>query len=129
MYGCEKIAVVKPTNAVSATRNTLNGSTKKSLPATSSGPVEITRTVSAPAASSVRPQAITLTIGASSRSPITASRSAPASGMPRTARISIMRRARLFPFPLGFLQLLEMLEIEAVELFPGLEKEHAPDQH
>ena len=28
MYGREKIDVVKPTKAVSATRNTLNGSTK-----------------------------------------------------------------------------------------------------
>ena len=90
MYGWEKIEVVKPTNAVNATRNTLNGSTKKSRSATSSGPVEITRTVNAAAASSVSPQMITLTIGASSRSPINASASAPASGMPRTARISII---------------------------------------
>ena len=39
MYGREKIDVVKPTKAVSATRNTLNGSTKNSLPSANSRPV------------------------------------------------------------------------------------------
>ena len=90
MYGCEKIDVVKPTNAVSATRNTLNESTKKSFSATRSGPADITRTVSAAAAASVAPQTTTLTMDASSRSPTAASSSAPTSGMPRTAKISII---------------------------------------
>src|SRR5690242_20132521 len=155
MYGCEKIEVVKPTKAVSATRKTLNESTRKSLPATSIGPAEITWTVSAAAASSVNPQTTTLTHGASSRSPMSASTSAPTSGMPRTARISIMRQRRSraganpsaaerrkvlsfarttqsprWPSPsLFLLELLEVLEVEAVELLADLEEEDTEDEH
>src|SRR2546426_8007940 len=91
MYGREKIAVVKPTNAVSATRNTLKESIKKSLPATSSGPSVMTRTVSAIDASQVRRLTATLTRDAQARSPIAASSSAPASGKTSTARVSIIR--------------------------------------
>src|SRR5512135_482945 len=151
MYGREKSAVVKPTNAVSATRNTLKGSTKKSLSRTSSGPPAITRAVSAAAATNVARLAATLTTGACSRWPTSASSAAPASGMPRTNRISIMRlrRPNRGPRPcawsapstagarfdrtgssfLGLLQLLEVLEVEAVELLADLEEEHAEDQH
>src|SRR5436190_21825379 len=91
MYGREKIAVVKPTNAVSATRNTLKESTKKSLPATSIGPSVITRTVSAIDASQVRRLAATLTRDAQARSPIAASSSAPESGRTSTATVSVIR--------------------------------------
>ena len=70
MYGREKIAVVKPTKAVSATRKTLNGSTKNCRSRTSSGPPTITRAVSATAAANVRKLTATLTAGASRRSPM-----------------------------------------------------------
>ena len=44
---------MKPTNAVSATRNTLNGSTKNSRSIAMNGPPMTTRTVSATAATNV----------------------------------------------------------------------------
>jgi hypothetical protein len=91
MYGREKMAVVKPTKAVSATRKTLKGSTKNCRSSTSSGPPTTTRAVSATAAANVRKLTATLTVGASRRSPMSASSAAPASGKPRTARISITR--------------------------------------
>ena len=94
MYGREKSAVVKPTNAVSATRNTLNGSTKNSRSRTSIGPAEITRTVSAPAAMSVQRLATTLISGAKSRSPMAASTTAPTSGNARMRTTSITVPAR-----------------------------------
>ena len=52
MYGRENSDVVKLTNAVSAIRNTLNGSTKNCRSRTSSGPSRMTRAVSAAAATS-----------------------------------------------------------------------------
>src|SRR2546428_3719985 len=122
MYGREKIAVVKPTNAVSATRNTLKESTKKSLPATSIGPSLITRTVSAIDASHVRRLTATLTRDAQARWPTAASSSAPASGKTSTAMVSIIRS-------LGLFELFEMLQVEAVELLADLEEEHTEDQH
>jgi hypothetical protein len=91
MYGREKIDVVKPTNAVKATRKTLNGSTKNCLSSTSIGPPVMTRTVSAIEARNVSRLAPTLTAGAVSRWPITARTTPPAIGKPRTARISITR--------------------------------------
>src|SRR5689334_13683634 len=101
MYGREKSDVVKPTNAVRATRNTLNGSTKNNCSRTSIGPNETTCAVSAAAARSVQKLATTLTSGAKSRSPMTASTAAPVSGSARTRTTSIT----------SFLQLLEVLQI------------------
>ena len=98
MYGREKIAVVNPTNAVSATRKTLNESTKNCRPSTSCGPSTITRAVSATAAANVRKLTATLTVGAARRSPMTARSAAPASGKPRTARISITYHSPSFSF-------------------------------
>jgi hypothetical protein len=63
----ENSDVVKPTNAVSATKNTLKGSTKNKRSSTSNGPLEITRTVSATAERNVARQTITLTVDAWSR--------------------------------------------------------------
>ncbi|CAJ6271007.1 Uncharacterised protein [Burkholderia pseudomallei] len=54
MYGFENSDVVQPTNAVSATRNTLNGSTKKSAPTAYIGPCATVRAASASAAAHVR---------------------------------------------------------------------------
>src|SRR5436190_13612719 len=122
MYGREKIAVVKPTNAVSATKNTLKESTKKSLPATSIGPSLITRTVNAIDASQVRRLTATLTRDAQARWPIAARSSAPASGKTSTATVSGIRL-------LALSELFEMFQVEAVELFADLEEEHAEDQH
>src|SRR5436190_5730969 len=122
MYGLENNAVVMPTNAVSATRNTLNGSTRNCWCSASSGPVRITRTVSEAAATKVQALAATFTAGAIARCPMSASAIAPITGVARTTMISITG-ARLF------LELLEVLQVEAVELLADLEEEHAEDQH
>src|SRR6476620_6161350 len=107
-----------PTNAVSATRKTLNGSTRNWLRTTSSGPLPITRTVSAVAARNVHTLATTLTSGAKGRCPTNASTAAPATGNARTSSTSIT-----------VFQLLEVLEVEAVELLADLEEEDPEDQH
>ena len=141
MYGREKIDVVNPTNAVSATRKTLNGSTKNCLSRTSKGPSDITRTVSAVAARNVSRHTATLTAGACSRSPTMASSTAPAMGRPRTAMISIMGDVELRSSTrashhrygcsrsLVLLELFHMLQVQAVELLTDLEEEHAEDKH
>src|SRR5665213_2858471 len=118
MYGRENIAVVHPTNAVSVTRNTLNGSTRNCLSRTSSGPSMTTRSVSADAAANVRKLAATFTHPAYARSPTSISVMAPASGRHSTAMTSIM----LF-------ELFEMRKVETVELLADLEEEYAEDQH
>src|SRR4029453_15905194 len=124
MYCRENSEVVKPTNAVSATRNTLNGSTKNSLSIAMNGPSPMTRNVRAAAATSVPKLATTLTSAAKRRCPTTASTVAPMSGRPRTARISFTRVGSLV-----LLELLEMLQVEAVELLADLEEEHTENQH
>src|SRR6476661_1959150 len=101
---------------VSATRKTLNGSTRNWAPNASSGPVRTTRIVSATAAANVHALAATLTAGAIARCPTSASSAAPITGAARTKTISTTFVASLF------LQLLEMLEIEAVELLADLEE-------
>src|SRR6476661_2892311 len=106
MYGRENSEVVKPTNAVSATRKTLNGSMRNWRCSTRSGPPSITRIVSAAAASSVQKLAAAFTVGANERWPISA-------------------RSSVVAFP----QLFEVLEVEAVELLANLEEEDAEDQH
>src|SRR4051794_27677698 len=142
MYGREKIDVVKPTNAVSATRKTLNGSTKNCLSSTRSGPSRITRAVNAAAARNVSRLTMALISGARWRWPMRASTMPPRTGKPRTAMISIIvpkprRPSRDVPcgpglrprFSLALLQLLHVLQIEAVELLANLEEEDAEDQH
>src|SRR5512143_1183294 len=124
MYGRENTDVVKPTNAVSATRKTLKGSIRKLSWNASSGPRSTTRTVSAAAAASVQKLTIALIVGATGRWPTSARSSAPATGRARTKATSITRSS---PHSFGFLELLEVLEVEAVELLADLEEEHAED--
>src|SRR5712675_2153511 len=143
MEGRENSAVVKPTKAVSATRNTLNGSTKncslsKSASTTTStldgsatnccpsqmiGPPEMTRAVRSVAAKKVAKLMVAFSSGAQPRCPVRASSSAPRSGRPRTIAIST----------LVFLQLFHMPDIEAVETLADMEEEDAEnegaDQH
>jgi hypothetical protein len=83
--------VVKVTNAVNATRKTLNESTKKSSSATSMGPWATTRIASLTAAARVTKATTALNSAARLRSPNSASSRLPASGKPRTSRISIAR--------------------------------------
>src|SRR5262245_52134176 len=142
MYGRENNDVVNPTSAVSATRNTLNGSTKSWRSSTIIGPSAITRTVSAHAATNTSALIATLIAGAMPRCPTTARIAAPATGRPSTARISIIlfsrpprRTSRIrahvcrAPRSLALPQALHVLEVEAVELLAYLEEEHAEDQH
>src|SRR5262245_43976411 len=117
MYGREKIAVVIPTNAVSATRNTLKASTKNCPRSASCGPSKITVTASAAAAANVQAVTAMFTSGATGRCPTSASAIAPASG--RTSRRTISITV--------FLP-VEMLEVEVVELLADLEEEDTEDQ-
>src|SRR5512135_64260 len=119
MYGRENIEVVQPTNAVNATRNTLNGSTKNCSRPASSGPSFITRSVSAAPAISVAKLMPTLASAAQARAPKMPRNTQPSSGMARTTNTSIS----LFP------ELFEVLQVEAVELLADLEEEHAQNHH
>src|SRR6185437_16079357 len=104
---------------------------KNSLPPTSIGPARNTRAVSAIEASQVRRLTAMLIREAMARSPIAASSSAPARGKASTAKVSIIRQLPPHSRPrpsFGFLQLFEVLQVEAVELLADLEKEHAEDQ-
>src|SRR5215831_4792658 len=121
MYGREKTAVVQPTNAVNATRNTFSGSMKNSSCNASSGPAETTRTVSAHAATNVAKLKATLMSRATPRWPVNASTTLPASGQARTTK-------RKSASTSGVLQLLEVADVEAVELLADLEHEDAQDQ-
>src|SRR5438105_4120647 len=118
IYGRENSAVVKPTKAVSATRNTLNGSTKNCPSSASSGPSAITRLVSSAAAARVTRLAAALASGAQRMCPTSASSTAPATGMTSTSAISKS----------VCLQLFHMLDVEAVELLADMEKEDAEDE-
>src|SRR5450432_428938 len=117
MYGRENMAVVQPTKAVSATRKTLNGSTKNCSFPNSKGPSTITRRVSATLARKVPKLSATLTSGARRWAPTSAKIRLPARGMPRSNASSMSFLFELF----------EMLQIKAVELLADLEKEHAED--
>src|SRR5688500_9770821 len=119
MYGREKSAVVSPTKAVSAIRNTLNGSMKNCSRPRSRLPSAMTRAVSAPAATNVPPLSTTLSSGARRRPPTTASSSAPVSGIASSSTSSIS----------AFPQRLEVVQIQAGELLADLEEEHAQHQH
>src|SRR3972149_5390168 len=115
MYGREKSAVVKPTNAVSATRNTLNGSTKNCSSSATIGPSATTFAVSNAAAQKVAKLMAALTSGAQRLWPTSASTRPPSSGMPRTRAISKS----------VFLELFHVPDLEAVELLADMEKEKA----
>src|SRR2546426_7787242 len=106
IYGREKSAVVKATKAVSATRNTLNGSTKNCSSSATIGPSAITRPVSSAAAPKVTRLIMALASGAQRLCPTSASSIAPATGITSTSAISKS----------VFLQLFHMLDVEAVEL-------------
>src|SRR5690349_16667343 len=120
MYGREKIAVVKATNAVSATRNTFSGSRKNSPCQASTGPSAMTRAVSAPAPSSVAKLKATFRSRAKPRWPMPARSAAPASGEASKRRRASMRSV--------VLQALQVADVQAVELLADLEQEHAEDQ-
>src|SRR5208283_1589303 len=120
MYGRENSEVVRPTNAVSATKNTLNASMKNCSRRAMRLPCATILAVSAQAARNVTSEKTTLSSGAKRRWPNTPSSSAPSSGVPTSARNSML---------LLLLQGLEVLQIEAVELLANLEEEHAEDQH
>src|SRR6516225_1184102 len=89
-------------------------------------PSPMTRTVSAQAAKNVSRLNATLSSGAKRRAPRMARTAAPAKGLPRSSRNST-----LFAPPRGgiLLQRLEVMQIQAVELFADLEEEDAEDEH
>jgi hypothetical protein len=91
MYGRLNKVVVKDTNAVNATRNTLKGSTKNWSSKRVVGPLAMTRMTSSVAARNVPKLNALLSSAAQRRSPVSASSAAPTSGMPRTQRSSISR--------------------------------------
>src|SRR6266576_620476 len=135
MYGRENSAVVNPTKAVSATRNTLNESTKNCFlsrsasttrstldgsgtnfsPSQMIGPPEMTRAVSRTAAKKVAKLIVAFSSGAQPRWPVRVSSSAPRSGSTRTSAIS----------KLVFLQLFHMPDIEAVEALADMEEKYS----
>src|SRR3954451_16588372 len=118
MYGLEKIDVVQPTKAVSATRNTLSGSTKNSLPSANAGPCATVCTASSAAAAKVRKLKPTLSSAAAWCWP-TSARQAPAkSGIPKT---SSSTQASVI------LEFFQVMNIQTVELFADLKHEHAED--
>src|SRR6185369_5032586 len=120
MYGRENTAVVRPTKAVSVTRNTFSGSMKNSSLKANIGPPEITRAVRAHAARKVPKLNATLMSRATSRWPNSASTTPPASGQPRTREKTSIRL--VFEF-------FQVANVQAVELFADLEHEHAQDEH
>src|SRR5450432_2456186 len=120
MYGRENNDVVKPTNAVSVTRNTLKASIKNCSCPTDKLPCATTLDVSAHAARNVTSEKPTLASGAQRRPPNTPSVRAPKSGVPRRTMNSML---------LVFLQGFEVLQVQIVELLPNLEEEHAENQH
>src|SRR5882724_12620364 len=120
MYERENSAVVNPTNAVSATRNTLKASMKNCSCAISRLPRSTTSAVSAAAARNVPRLKATLSSGARRRAPAKPSTIAPSSGQPSRIRNGTL---------LLFLQRLEVMQIEAVELLADLEEEHTEHQH
>src|SRR5687767_10805089 len=93
---------------------------KNCSPAAVSVPELMTRAVSAQAATKVARLTTTLASGAQRRAPNMASRKAPVSGMASSRTISTL---------LVLPQILEMVQVEAVELFADLEEEHAQHQH
>src|SRR3990172_374458 len=123
IYGRENSAVVKPTNAVSATKNTLNGSTKNCSSSATIGPSATTFAVSNAAAHKVAKLISAFSSGAQRLWPTSASSAPPNSGTPRTSAISNSILLQLFHMP----------DVEAVELLADMEKENAenegPDQH
>src|SRR5471032_2008419 len=119
MYGLEKIDVVRPTKAVSATRNTLSGSTKKSLSSAKNGPCATVCAASSMAAAKVRELNPTLRFGAKWCCPPSARHPPATSGMPRTS--SRTQALVIFEF-------FEVANVQTIELLANLEHEDAQDQ-
>src|SRR5258708_14114208 len=120
MYGRENNEVVRPTNAVSVTRNTLKASIKNCSCPTDKLPCATTLAVRAHAAKNVTSEKTTLASGAQRRPPNITSVRAPSSGVPRRTMNSTL---------LVLLQSLEVLQVQAVKLFPNLKEKHAEHQH
>src|SRR5688572_33497119 len=93
---------------------------KNWAPAAVSVPALMTRAVSTQAAMKVARLTNALASGAQRRAPNTASRIAPVSGM---------ASSRTIPTLLVLPQILEMVQVEAVELLADLEEEHPQHQH
>src|SRR5437660_1633314 len=119
IYGRENSAVVKATKAVSATRNTLNGSTKNCSSSATIGPSAITRRVSSAAAAKVARLIAALAPGAQRLCPSSASSTAPATGMTSTSAISKS----------VFLQLFHMLDVPANVKPVDQAVQHPGNQH
>src|ERR1700688_4811658 len=120
MYGRENNEVVRPTNAVSVTRNTLKASIKNCSCPTDKLPCVTTLAVSAHAARNVSSEKPTLASGAQRRPPNIPSVRAPSSGAPRRTMNTTL---------LVLLQSFEVLQVQTVELFPNLKEKHAENQH
>src|SRR5450755_4586431 len=112
--------MVKPTNAVSVTRNMLKASIKNCSRATNKLPCATILEVSVHAARNVTSEKPTLASGAQRRPPNTPSVNAPSSGVPRRMTNSML---------LILLQGFEVLQIQTVELFANLKKENVENQH
>src|SRR5258708_28626221 len=118
--GRENNEVVRATNAVSVTRKTLKASIKNCSCPTDKLPCATTLAVSAHAAKNVINEKIALASGAQRRPPKMPSVRAPRSGVPRRTMNSTL---------LILLQSLEVLQVQAVELFPDLKEKYAENQH
>ena len=114
---------MKPTNAVSATRNTLNESTKNCSSRTSSGPSAIDARGQR---ARRRAKVAKLKRDVDLRR---AGAVADEREQRRRRRAECRGRARISITLTRLLQLLEVLDVEAVELLADLEEEHAEDQH
>src|ERR1017187_1269319 len=112
------MAVVRPTKAVSATRKTLNASTKNWSWKTRMGPWRSTRRTSSAAATSVEELTATLSSGALRRAPKRASNTNPRRGKPSTASSS---KSIL-------LEVFHVAQIEAPELLADLKEEKAENE-
>src|SRR5712692_7605592 len=119
MYGLEKIDVVQPTKAVSATKNTLSGSTKKSLPSAKAGPCATVCAASSMAAAKVRKLKPTLSSAATWCCPMSARQAPAKSGIPKIS--SNTQASVIFEF-------FKVMNVQTVELLADLEHENTEDQ-
>src|SRR6266852_6388497 len=119
IYGREKSAVVNATKAVSATRNTLNGSTKNCSSNATIVPSDTTRLVRSAAATKVARLIAAFSSAAQRLWPNRPSSTPPASGRPRTSAISCMS---------VLLELLHVADVEAVELLADMKEKYSEDE-
>src|SRR5260370_9148357 len=120
MEGRENAAVVKPTNAVRATRKTLKESTKNCSCTARMGPSLMTRTPRNALATRVARLMPTFNSAAKRRAPSSASNTEPRNGSPKTSMISTSS---------VLLQRFEVMQIEAVKLLTNLEEKDAQNEH